>query len=179
MQISRPEPPLADATIRLEPLARAHLDDLEALGHDPEVGRHTYVETPFTAEKAVTWLARYITGWEDSSCAGFAIVRVTDDSFLGFCSLVRINAEGQQAEIGYITAASARGTGIATAALRLITDWALNDLGLQRVEVRIAEENVSSQKVALKIGFEKEGVLRSNYFKQGTRENLGIYSIVR
>jgi RimJ/RimL family protein N-acetyltransferase len=176
VKIVRPEPPLTDETIRLEALSRSHLDDMESLSHDPEVARHTYVNEPSTADDAVVWVARYIRGWQDGSCAGFAVVDGSDGTFLGFCALVTVDADGMEAEIGYITAPAARGRGIATRALLLISDWALTTIGLQRLELRIAEDNPASRNVAERAGFQKEGLLRSVHLKQGRRTDLNIYA---
>jgi len=123
MNLARPAPPLADELVRLDPLSHAFLEDMQSLGKDRDVILHTYVEEPFGADDAIVWLARYIQGWQDESCAGFAIVDAASDGFLGFCALVGIDREGLDAEIGYITAPAARGRGIATRALVLISDW--------------------------------------------------------
>jgi RimJ/RimL family protein N-acetyltransferase len=176
MDIARPEPALTDGTIRLEPLSRSHLDDMEALGRDPDVVRHTYLNEPFGGDDAVEWLARYVHGWRDASCAGFAVVDADDDSFLGFIALVHIDAEGMEAEVGYITAPGARGRGVATRALLLVTEWALTGVGLKRLELKIAADNAGSQRVAERAGYQKEGLLRSVHFKQGRRTDLAIYA---
>jgi RimJ/RimL family protein N-acetyltransferase len=176
LDIARPDPPLTDGVIRLEPLSRRHLEGLESLGHDADVARFTYLREPFDPDDAVTWLARYIQGWRDGSCAGFAIVGVADDSFLGFCSLVHINHEGLEAEIGYITAPAARGRGVAGDALALITEWALATLGMKRLELRIDEDNPASLKVAERAGYRSEGLLTSVHLKQGRRSNIHIYA---
>jgi RimJ/RimL family protein N-acetyltransferase len=176
MNFARPTPPLADELVRLDPLSRAFLEDMQGLGIDREVILHTYVEQPFGADDAIVWLARYIQGWQDGSCAGFAIVDAASDAFLGFCALVRIDREGLEAEIGYITAPAARGRGIATRSLVLISDWALTVGGLRRVELKIDHENPASQRVAERAGFTREGTLHSVHFKQGRRTDFHVYA---
>jgi RimJ/RimL family protein N-acetyltransferase len=89
---------------------------------------------------------------------------------------VQIDREGRQAEAGYIVAPRARGRGIAARALRLLTDWALAELDLERVELRITADNVPSIRVAERAGFVREGVLRSVHFKQELRTDVAVYS---
>jgi RimJ/RimL family protein N-acetyltransferase len=84
--------------------------------------------------------------------------------------------EGLEAEIGYITAPAARGRGIATRALVLISDWALTVGGLRRVELKIDYENPASQRVAERAGFTREGTLHSVHFKQGRRTDFHVYA---
>jgi RimJ/RimL family protein N-acetyltransferase len=56
-------------------------------------------------------------------------------------------------EIGYWVAAPARGTGVATRAVRLLADWALARLELSAIEVHVSPANLASQSVARKAGF--------------------------
>jgi RimJ/RimL family protein N-acetyltransferase len=59
-------------------------------------------------------------------------------------------------------AATARGRGVCTRALRLLSRHALDDLGLQRLQLVADPDNVASQRVAEKAGFRREGVLRAH-----------------
>jgi RimJ/RimL family protein N-acetyltransferase len=136
------------------------------------------VSAPFTPDDAIAWVARYVEGWQDGSRAGFAIEDEAG-TFLGFCALVKIDAERREAEIGYITAPEARGRGIGRRMLRLITEWALADLELERVELRIDVANPASAKMAERVGFQNEGTLRNVYFKDDRRIDLMIYSCLR
>jgi RimJ/RimL family protein N-acetyltransferase len=59
-------------------------------------------------------------------------------------------------------AATARGRGVCTRALRLLSRHALDHLGLQRLQLVADPDNVASQRVAEKAGFRREGVLRAH-----------------
>lgn len=173
-----PAPTLSAGGIRLVPLSMDVVDDMHALGDDPDTLRFTYVSAPFTRDDATAWVRRYVDGWGDGSCAGFCI-RDGDGAFLGFVAIVRVEDEARQGEIGYIVAPNARGRGVATLALRRITEWALGERGLERVELRIGEENVGSIAVAERAGFRYEGTMRSLYFKDGLRSDTSVYSRIR
>lgn len=166
----------ADETIRLEPFAPAHLQAVAELGPDPEVQRYTYVPSPWQEGFERTWLERYERGLEDGTRAAFAIVDQATGDCLGLIMLATIDRAGRQAEAGYVVAPQARGRGVAARALRLLTDWALNELSLERIELRIATDNVGSMRVADRCGYVQEGVLRSVHFKQGLRNDLAVYS---
>jgi RimJ/RimL family protein N-acetyltransferase len=172
-------PTLSDGTVRLEPLGERHLDGLADLGRDPEVQRFTYVPSPWPEGFERTWLGRYDEAHRDGSRAGFAIVDAAGGEFLGLAALVDLDVEGRQAEAGYIVAPAARGRGVAGRALALLTDWALGELGLERLELRITAENEGSIRVAERAGFVREGVLRSLHFKQGLRADVAVYSRLR
>jgi RimJ/RimL family protein N-acetyltransferase len=65
---------------------------------------------------------------------------------------------------------------VATSALRSLSRWAFNSLGVLRLELLISVENQASKRVAASCGYVLEGVLRSVYFKQGVREDMEIWS---
>ena len=73
-----------------------------------------------------------------------------------------VNAYHYKGTIGYWMAARSRGRGVCTRALRLLVRQALADGGLQRVDLTTDPDNVASQRVAEKVGFRREGVLRSH-----------------
>ena len=67
-------------------------------------------------------------------------------------SRLRIDRETLTAELGYTIAPEARGRGVATKALRQVTEWAFAELGLIRIELLISVENAASKKVAERCG---------------------------
>jgi len=73
-----------------------------------------------------------------------------------------VDSHEYRGTIGYWVAASARGQGICTRALRLLSRHALDELELQRLELITDPDNVASQRVAEKVGFRREGVLRAH-----------------
>ncbi|HET9937562.1 MAG TPA: GNAT family protein, partial [Gaiella sp.] len=73
-------------------------------------------------------------------------------------------------------APAARCRGIAVRAIGLLTDWCLGALGVARVELRIDVVNEPSLRVAERLGFVRDGVLRSMHFKDGRRTDLAVYS---
>jgi RimJ/RimL family protein N-acetyltransferase len=166
---------LSDGTTRLEPLAARHLEGLAELGRDPDVQRFTYVPTPWEEGFERTWLEGYERAPEGTRAA-FAILEEESGEFVGFAALVRIDPDAREAEAGYIVSRRARGHGVAVRALRLLTEWALDELALERVELRITPENMASIRVAERCGYVREGVLRSMHFKQGARSDLAVYS---
>jgi RimJ/RimL family protein N-acetyltransferase len=68
---------------------------------------------------------------------------------------------------------------VATRTLRLLTDWGFSGLGLERIELRIDIVNPASERVAERVGYVREGVLRSYWFKEDIRGDLGIWSRLR
>jgi RimJ/RimL family protein N-acetyltransferase len=178
MTLRPPDPPLADEAIRLVPLTRGYEGGVEALVLEEDVRRFTRVPSEPPPGFAKRWVDRYERGWRDGSRAGFAI-ESHDGGFLGLGMFVRIEDEGRQGEIGYVVGPAARGKGVATRTLRLLTDWGFSELGLERIELWIDVTNPASERVAERVGYLREGVLRSYWFKEDIRGDFGIWSRLR
>jgi RimJ/RimL family protein N-acetyltransferase len=124
---------------------------------------------------AESWLAGYEDGRRDGTREVFAIVD-GDGTFLGIAVAPRIDLPARTAELGYMVVRAARGRGVATAALRLLTEWAFDELGLLRTELLISVENSASKRVAKRCGYVREGVLRSVHVKQERREDTELWA---
>ena len=171
-------PELRDDAIRLQPLARGLAPEFGwVAGGDPDIARFTYIPTRPGPGFVESWLGRYEDGWRDGSRAGFA-VRDGGGSAVGFAAYVQLDLEGRQGEIGYVIAPDARGRGIATRAVSLLTEWGLGTLGLRRIELRIDPRNTASCRVAERAGYTQEGILRSMAFKEGLRTDVAVWSRV-
>jgi RimJ/RimL family protein N-acetyltransferase len=85
----------------------------------------------------------------------------------------------QSGTIGYWCVRDARGRGFTTHALRLLCRWALEELELERLELFTDPDNHASQRVAEKVGFQREGVLRSHLpHPGGLRRDSVMFSLL-
>jgi RimJ/RimL family protein N-acetyltransferase len=161
------------AVIELELFTEAHIPGVEALVADPDALRFTRIPEPVPADFAGAWFARYEEARRDGSREAFAVVE--DGEFLGLALAVTLDPETQTAELGYIVMPSARGRGVATEALRQLTEWTFAK-GMLRIELLISVDNPASKKVAERCDYVREGVLRNAYLKPGRREDTEIWS---
>jgi RimJ/RimL family protein N-acetyltransferase len=95
--------------------------------------------------------------------SSYAVVSVATDDLLGDIAC-RMDAPRMGiVDVGYGTLPEARGRGVASTALRLVSTWLLEPVsgaGLGRVQLDHATGNEASCRVALKAGFAREGVRR-------------------
>ncbi|MDP2944244.1 MAG: GNAT family N-acetyltransferase [bacterium] len=80
-------------------------------------------------------------------------------------------------EIGYFIDEEYWGRGIAVKAVKLAEKEGFKKIGLSRIEVLMRPENKASEKVAIKSGYTKEGLLRK-YVKdiKGKIHNVWLYA---
>jgi RimJ/RimL family protein N-acetyltransferase len=104
----------------------------------------------------------------------FAIADPGDGRYLG--AIVLFVREHEVGELAYVVAPEARGRGLAWRAVQLLGDWAVAELGIHRLQLRIEPENEASQKVARAAGYQPEGVLRSSMKIRGERRDIMMWS---
>ncbi len=114
-----------------------------------------------SALAAADWM-KHRNDRSDTSHRSWAVGGVGGELF-GSLSLHKIDPVQADAEIGYWLAPAARGRGRAAVAVRLATRYAFAELGLHRVHLLHAVENVASCRVASAAGFSWEGTLRQSY----------------
>src|SRR3990172_8705957 len=141
----------------------AGLEDGEAVARacrDPEIRRWIpTIPEPYTIDDAVTFIERVERDWAEGHAAAFAIVESGDSRLLGAITIH--GPRDRRAFVGYWVAPWARRRGVATRALRLVSRWAMREMGLVRLALYTLEGNVGSQVVAERCGFGREGVLRN------------------
>jgi RimJ/RimL family protein N-acetyltransferase len=103
---------------------------------------------------------------------------ITEHASLAGSIALRIGEEGT-GHVGYWCALEARGRGIATRALRLLSRYGLDELCLDRLELTADADNLASLRVAEKVGFKREGVLRSHLlYPDGHRRDSVMLSLL-
>jgi RimJ/RimL family protein N-acetyltransferase len=165
---------LSTTAITLQLLDESHLAMVEGMLDDPDVLRFTLIPVPVPRDFTRSWYASYEKARRDGTREAFAICDA-DGTPVGVALAPMINRGTRTMELGYMVAPQARGRGVATAGLRLLTRWAF-ERGAERVELRISVQNQASRRVAERSGYTCDGVMRSAYVKQGVREDTEIWS---
>jgi RimJ/RimL family protein N-acetyltransferase len=129
-------------------------------------------------EDVAALLARRVD-WSAGDHASFAITDAASAALLGSISLHSIDPVQGDAEIGYWTVPAARGRGVATRAVVAVCRWAFPALGLDRIELLHAVENVASGRVAAAAGFICEGRLRRSFrYGDGVKHDELLWSLL-
>ena len=163
VELAVPDQRLSDGVVTLRPPRE---DDLRAIGRgiaDPDVVRWI---GPFDSASEV--LERNLSRWAEGTRATFSICD-RKDVCLGHVWVIIADPEDpNRGSVGYWLLPEARGKGFATRSVRLVSRWALGDLGLARLSLFAEPSNEESRRVAQRSGYVEEGVLRS-YMEIGIR----------
>ncbi len=173
-----PDPPLEDGRVRLRVWTEADLGPANRATQDPRIHHFTGVPSSPTPEQTRAFFDAQRSLREAGSELTLAIADSRDDSFLGTISLLRFEWQARRAEIGYWVAPWARGRGVATSAVRLLSRWALRELGLARLALHTHPDNHASQHVAERAGFIREGALRSFDTRGDQPRDIIVFSLL-
>jgi RimJ/RimL family protein N-acetyltransferase len=145
---------------------------------DPDIARWVTIPQPFLAEDADAMVEQSLAMWRDGTGAAFAIVEGATDRLLG--AVTRFGPDGHQATFGLWLAPHARGRGVGTRSLRLVSDWTLATTAAIRLDVFIMVGNEASDRMVERAGFTREGVLRAwDLHHDGVPVDCVVYSRIR
>jgi RimJ/RimL family protein N-acetyltransferase len=151
---------LQDQTVRLEPLRPDHRQALQSIAQDPDLWALTTIRGD--GEHFDTWFDLMLANQQAGQQISHAVVRLEDEAVVGHTAFLSLAPDHARLEIGWTWyEASARGTWINPACKRLLLARAF-DVGARRVELKTHGLNLRSQNAMLKMGAQREGVLRQH-----------------
>ena len=142
---------------------------------DPEIARNTLtIPFPYTEADADWWLDQC----ETQACEPEKMFAIREPAgyLIGAIGIMGdLPANSQSAEFGYWLAKSYRGRGLMTRAISAFANYAFQELGLNRLYAKPFTLNVASQRALEKAGFQREGLLRRHFLKNGVYLDAFIY----
>lgn len=150
---------------------------VHAACQDDEIARWTTVPSPYAEADAAAFVERAApVGWADGSDLTF--VGEVNGVLVGSFWLHLYRPGSGNGEIGYWVAQPARGRGLATEAVGLVTRYGIVERGLDRVEILHAVGNTASCRVAARAGYPVEAVLRAGLAQRGERVDAELHALV-
>jgi ribosomal-protein-alanine N-acetyltransferase len=164
-------------------LLRAFVDSdaelVQAVADDPVIPLATTVPTSGTLEDALAFIARQHGRLASGAGYSFAVVDSALGEPVGQIGLWLRDLEAGRVSVGYWIASRYRRRGYALAALDAISRWGLSLDGVFRVELQVEPWNEGSWRAAERVGYVREGLMRS-WRQIGTeRRDLYLYSLLR
>jgi [ribosomal protein S5]-alanine N-acetyltransferase len=105
----------------------------------------------------------------------YAVATSADDTPLG--AVVASRRARDNWELAYLAGEAGRGRGLMTRAVKLIAEW-LFDQDVGRLELRTHPANIASQRLAIRCGFQREGLERRSIWLHGRREDAILWSLL-
>ncbi|WP_250009148.1 GNAT family N-acetyltransferase [Actinoplanes sp. M2I2] len=177
--------------LRLRPFEEADIAWVHRVSLDPMVQKYLQLPIPYQRSDAEHFVREMcVAAWDSGTRAEFVVESAVAAG--GSASADAISADGRLrlgrvglgldrvggGELGYWMDPAARGRGVATAAVRALCGWAFGSLGLGLVEWRAEVGNGASRRVAEKVGFTVEAVLRQRLVHRGVRVDVWVGSML-
>lgn len=109
-----------------------------------------------------------------------AIMDKNSDKHIGNVSLQDIDFLNQDAELAIIIGnKNFWGKGIGEDVCKLVIEHGFNNLHVHRIHCQTADNNFGMRKLAQKLGFKEEGVLRKNFFKNGQHKDTVLFGLLK
>ncbi|NEW39892.1 GNAT family N-acetyltransferase [Nocardia cyriacigeorgica] len=135
-----------------------------------------HVRTAESVGQVRDWIERWRSVWS----AGNAQWAITCGSDLaGRIGLRKTDLAEGVTEIAYWTTPEWRGRAIAPRAANLVTQWAFDDIGFERIELTHSIHNPQSCRVASKCGYLLEGTMRAAGRHSDGRHDMHLHARLR
>ncbi|MFH8754145.1 GNAT family N-acetyltransferase [Streptomyces atroolivaceus] len=166
----------AGADFVLRPWEMSDLSLVREAAEDDYIPLITTIPSPYSDEAAEAYVRRQWDRAATGTGYPFAIARTRDRRPVGSIGLWLADAAEGRASLGYWMTVPGRGQGIAGAALRTVTTWALHELRIPRVQLFVEPWNTASVRTAESAGYRREGLLRGWQEIGGRRRDMLVYA---
>jgi RimJ/RimL family protein N-acetyltransferase len=134
---------------------------------------------PQTTEDTAAFCARAHEEWQADVRYGVVMCRRSDGLIVGATGYPNVDWEVPKFEVGYWCRTTLVGQGYASEASQALALLAFEELAAERVELRMDDENQRSWRVAERMGFELEGILRADSRNNaGEIRNTRVYAML-
>jgi ribosomal-protein-serine acetyltransferase len=164
--------------LTLEPLGPPHLEGLWAAIESSVEELSRWMAWCVEPKKSETqaFLDGSQRSWEAGTGWNFCLV--LDGRAVGTVGIAGHVPLVKSAEIGYWLRSDLAGRGLMTEAASAATRFAFDDLGLHRLELHAGPGNVASIRVAEKLGFKREGLLRDGSYARDGWYDVYVFGLL-
>ncbi|UYP46862.1 hypothetical protein NEF87_003147 [Candidatus Lokiarchaeum ossiferum] len=175
--IEIPTLPSARLVLR-KPMEKDAIDQLE-LFRDPEVMRFHGEEPYQSLQEVKDEINAFVELAETEEGMIWMIILKETDQCIGDIGFFKWDKANFRCEIGFKLKRDCWGKGLMSEAVTTILDFLFNELNLNRVEGLVDPNNLPSQKLLRRLGFQMEGVLRDYEFEKGRFGDLQMNSLLK
>jgi ribosomal-protein-alanine N-acetyltransferase len=177
--LSWPTTPVAHGPVVLREFSAADLPMVKEMSADPYVPLIGTLPPNASTQEALAYIDRQRGRLAEGIGFSFVIAEAGTGRGVGGIGLWLAGLDQGRATAGYSVMPSARGLGLAAAALTALTAFAWSIQDLHRIELYIEPWNTGSVRTAERAGFEREGLLRSHQEIGGRRRDMLLYATIR
>lgn len=143
-----------------------------------EVMKHYGSEPMKDIEEARGLIHSFQKGFNENIGIRWGIQLKNKKSLIGTVGFHAVSSKHSRAEIGYELNQRYWGKGLAREAIGKAVEYGLKEMELKRIGAIVFLENRPSNELLLKLGFQREGVLRKYMVQNGVSYDTYVYSLL-
>jgi ribosomal-protein-serine acetyltransferase len=110
----------------------------------------------------------------------FYVRNIESEKLIGYVAIKNIDQKIAKCELAYFVDKDFVKIGVTSVAVGKVIDFCFGDLKMNKVFISTSPINIASQNVAIKHGFQKEGLLREEFKNgQGILEDIVYFGLLR
>ena len=171
---------LENDIVKLIPMDASHVDGIWEVCQHEDIWTHMS-DRLMDYESVVKYVTKKVKAIEADTDYSYVIIDRETNKIIGSTTFMDISLQHKRAEIGatWITPSYWR-TAVNSNCKFLLLQYAFEEWGLNRVQIKTGHENIRSQKAIERIGATKEGILRNHMIrKEGMIRHTVMYSIIK
>ncbi|MEO8281548.1 MAG: GNAT family N-acetyltransferase, partial [Ideonella sp.] len=164
--------------LTLRGVTESDLDDLFEINGDAQVTRFLPYVNWQTSDDAQAWLKR--TRAVEAAGSGQQLAMVLRDSgkVIGTVLLFRYEEPSARIELGYVLGRLHWGSGVMFEALNAVCSHVFSAMAIRRIEAQVNPDNLASNRLLHRLGFNCEGTLRQRWVNQGQAVDTNFYGLL-
>lgn len=165
----------------LKEISEIYRENFIEIFSDEEVMKYSGIEVSDPKKQADFYLRKVEAMYNNKKGIRWAIINKESGEFIGDIGFYNIDFYSNNAEIGYTIVKKFWRQGVASECIKVVQNFAFENLNMNRIVAMIDSNNTSSIKLSEKLGFHKDGVLREHYYNKSKDEyiNICVYSLIK
>ncbi|TQR19485.1 GNAT family N-acetyltransferase [Psychrobacillus vulpis] len=172
-------PVLETNRLKLMEIKKENADSIFRIFSDDEVTRYYGMASFEQKEQAINMINSFTKNFQDKRSIRWGIFWKETSELVGTVGLNNLQLSQKRTEIGYDLLPSYWRKGIVSEAVEAVVRYCFEELDLYRIAAVTFTENESSYKLLLKLGFQKEGMLRGYIYQNDKSNDTFVFSLIK
>ena len=170
-------PTLETDRLILRKIEYSDKSDIFEYAKNPEVAKYVLWEPHKEEIDTIAFLNIIYAAYNKNKTAPWGIQIKENSKMVGTVGFVKWDKENKTGEIGYALSQEYWGKGIITEAVKEIVKFGFDKMELKKITAHCISENLASEKVLLKSGFNSDGLFPKHATVKGNLVDIKWFSI--
>lgn len=172
-------PVLETNRLKLVEIEEKHIDYVYAIFSNEAVTKYYGMPSFTKKEQAQNMISSFSKNFQEKRAMRWGIIQKETNEFVGTVGLNNLLLSSKRTEIGYDLLPEHWRKGIISEAVEAVIHYCFGELNLHRIGAVTFPENEASYTLLLKLGFQKEGLLREYIYQNDKSNDVFVFSLIK